>query len=300
MKHPAESPLRRRAWRTAKPYVLIAPAIIAILVFYVYPIIAQLLLSFTDWNLIRPENHFVGWANYQTLFASREFKTALKNTLVYTVSFVVITLALALLMAFFLTANTRMNRFVQSIIFLPHITAFISVAMVFMWLMDPQIGVLNYVLRGFGFSGLRWLESSKTAMMSIVIVSVWKSVGYYTLVLLSALRGISPEVYEAAELDNSSKIRTFFKITVPMISPTLFFLLVVMTITSFNVFDSVSVMTGGDPAGSTNVLVYYIYTNAFTYMKIGFASAAGTIMLLIVGLVTIVYFRLLSNKVHYQ
>ena len=289
----AESSFDRNSqplWQKIKPYVIIAPAILSILIFVVYPLVCQIVLSFTDWNLIRPVNHFVGLKNYETLFASRDFKQVVGNTMVYTVSFVVCTLALALLFSFWLSADTRLNRLVQSIIFLPHITALVSVALMFMWLMDPQIGLFNY----------RWLESSKTSMMSIVIVSVWKSLGYYTLVILSALKGVPKELYEAADLDNSSRIKSFFKITIPMISPTLFFLLVVMTIISFNVFDTISVMTGGGPVNSTNVMVFYIYQYAFSYMKVGYASAAGTVLLAIVGVMTFVYFRLLAQKVHYR
>ena len=291
---------RERIWKSIKPYVLIGPAIFFIFVFVVYPIVCQIAISFTDWNLISPKNHFVGLKNYEALFTSRDFRQVVGNTVLYTVSFVAATLALALLLAFWLSNNTRINRLVQSVIFLPHITALVSVAMMFMWLMDPEIGVFNYVLGVLGLPKLQWLESSKTSMLSIVIVNVWKSLGYYTLVLLAALRGVPQELYEAAALDNASRSRSFFKITIPMISPTLFFLLVVMTILSFNVFDTVSVMTGGGPVNSTNVLVYFIYKNAFTYMKVGYASAAGTVLLVIVGFLTFFYFKLLDKKVYYR
>ncbi len=291
----------RRAILTAmKPYILIAPAIISIFVFVVYPIIAQVAISFTNWTMLRPSMDFQGLENYQDLFSSSSFYVVLKNTFVYTGGVVVFTLGLALLFSFLLMQNTKINNIVQSAIFLPHITALISVSMVFMWLMDPQIGIFNYVLKFFGLPTLRWLESSDTAMISVIIVAVWKSVGYYTLVIMSALRGVPPEIYEAAALDNSSKAKTFVKITIPMISPTLFFLLVVLTITSFNVFDIVSVMTAGGPADSTNVLVYYIYQYAFTHMKVGYASAASTVLLVIVSLLTLVYFKLMSSKVHYK
>ncbi len=283
-----------------KPYLFVAPAMIAILIFIVYPIICLVALSFTDWNLISPTNSFVGLTNYISLFTSNTFLQVLQNTFVYTISVVSLTMGLALLMAFVLMQNSFINRVVQTVMFLPHITALISISMVFMWLMDPQIGVFNYVLGLFGFSGLRWLESSETSMLSIVIVTVWKNVGYYTLVTMGALKAVPPEIYEAAELDYASHLKTFTRITIPMISPTLFFLLIVMTIASFNVFDIVSVMTAGGPVNSTNVLVYYIYQYAFTHMKIGYASAAGTILLLLVGILTFIYFKLLSKKVHYK
>lgn len=287
-------------WVKIKPYVIISPAVIIILVFTVYPIICEVLLSFTNINLIKKGTKFVGLSNYSKLFSDKLFGQVVGNTVTYVVLTVVLTLGLALLLAFWITSDTRLNVWVRTVMFLPHITALLSVSMVFMWLMDPEIGVFNYVLESMGFKGLRWLESSKTSMISVVIVSVWKSVGYYALVLLSAIKAIPHELYEAADLDNSSKIKTFFKITIPMISPTLFFLLVTLTIFSFNVFDVVNTMTLGGPVNSTNVLVFFIHQNAFTYMKVGYASAAGTVLLLMVGLLTIIYFRIMEKRVHYK
>ena len=137
-------------------------------------------------------------------------------------------------------------------------------------------------------------------MMSVVIVTVWKNVGYYTLVILGALKAVPRDIYEAAELDNASRVRTFFRITIPMISPTLFFLAVVMMITSFNVFDIVNLMTAGGPVNSTNVMVFCIHQYAFTHMMIGYASAASTVLLCVVGSLTFVYFKLLARKVYYR
>ena len=177
-------------WVKIKPYVIISPAVIIILVFTVYPIICEVLLSFTNINLIKKGTKFVGLSNYSKLFSDKLFGQVVGNTVTYVVLTVVLTLGLALLLAFWITSDTRLNVWVRTVMFLPHITALLSVSMVFMWLMDPEIGVFNYVLESMGFKGLRWLESSKTSMISVVIVSVWKSVGYYALVLLSAIKAI--------------------------------------------------------------------------------------------------------------
>lgn len=282
------------------PYLLVGPAIALMMVFVVYPMFYLGYISLTNWNLINPNKKFVGLKNYISLFHKEEFYKTLLNTCTYTFGVVVLIMFFALIFAVWFNQNTKFDVFGQMAIFTPHIIALVSVAMVWLWLMDPGAGLLNYLLEFFGFPPSMWLQSSKTSMMSIIIVSVWKSVGYYTLIILAALQGIPKEIYEAAELDNSPKIKTFFKITLPMISPQLFFLLIVMTIGSFKVFETVRVMTDGGPNYSTNVMVYYIYDNAFMNMKIGFASAAGVVLLVIVGLITILYFKMLSKKVHYQ
>lgn len=286
--------------KKAYPYLLVGPAIAFMLVFVIYPMFYLGYISLTNWNLINPTKRFVGLKNYITLFHREEFYTSLLNTCTYTFFTVVSIMTIALLLAVWFNKSTKLDVFGQMAIFTPHIIALVSVAMVWLWLMDPDVGLLNYILELFGFPPSKWLQSSDTSMMSIIIVSVWKSVGYYTLIILSALQSIPKEIYEAAELDNTSKPKQFFKITFPMISPQLFFLLIVMTIDSFKVFETVRVMTDGGPNFSTNVLVYFIYDNAFINMKLGYAAAAGMVLLLIVGLITIVYFKLLSKKVHYQ
>lgn len=283
-----------------RPYLMVGPAIVSILVFVIYPVFYLGYISLTDWNLIRPDKHFVGLKNYVTLFHRSDFYNALFNTCAYTFFTVLFTMIIALLLAVWFNKNTKLDIFGQMAVFTPHIIALVSVAMVWLWLMDPDKGLLNYVFELFGLPPCKWLESSKTSMMSIVIVSVWKSVGYYSLILLAALQQIPPEIHEAAMLDNTPAVRKFFKITLPMISPQLFFALIVMTIGSFKVFDTVRIMTKGGPNFSTNVLVYYIYNNALENMKFGYAAAAGVVLLVLIGLVTVVYFKLLAKKIYYK
>lgn len=282
------------------PYLLVAPAMIGLFLFTIYPMLYLVYLSFTNWNLIDSNKKFIGFDNYIALFKKDEFIEVIFNTVEYTFFVVVIIMIISILLALWLNKSTKFNLFAQAAIFTPHIIALVSISMVWLWLMDPDVGFLNYILKFIGVEGIRWLQDSETALISIVIVSSWKSIGYYTLVILASLQSIPAEIYEAAALDNSSKVKTFFKITLPMISPQLFFLLIVMTIGSFKVFDTINIMTGGGPVNSTNMLVYYIYEYAFVHMKIGYAAAAGTVLLIIVGLVTLVYFKLLSKKVHYQ
>ncbi|MNI76114.1 sn-glycerol-3-phosphate transport system permease protein UgpA [compost metagenome] len=154
------------------------------------------------------------------------------------------------------------------------------------------------MLKWVGLPPSEWLQSSRTALISVIIVSVWQGIGYYTLIIVAALQSIPPSIYEAAELDNAGRFKVFYKITLPMISPQLFFILVVMTIGSFKVFDTIKIMTGGGPNNATSTVVYYMY--GFRTTNIGYSSATGVVLMAIIGVLTIIYFRLLSKKVHYQ
>jgi sn-glycerol 3-phosphate transport system permease protein len=236
------------------------------------------------------------------LSQSPDFRQVLANTFIYTVLLVGMVMALAVLIAVWLNSGKKkiLNEVVQGFIFTPHIISLVSASLVFLWLMDPDIGLFNMALGLFGLRPFPFLNSPNTALFSMVLVMVWKSLGYYSLIIMAALQTIPSEIYEAAELDDTPKVRVFFKITLPMISPTVLFTTVVATINSFRIFDTVSVMTQGGPANSTNTLVYYIYQYAFKFSKIGIASAAGVIMLVFVGLLTFVQFGVGGKRVHYQ
>lgn len=294
-----EGTKRKHMWPILRPYVMIAPCLMFISVFIIYPIVNMVYLSFFDYNLISPKK-FVGLNNYRRLFfINVDFLAAVKNTAVYTVATVILLILFGLLLALWFQKDTKVNSVAQRIMFLPHICAMLSVAMIFQWLMDTE-GLFNAVLNFFKLPGLRWLNSSTTAMMSIVIVSIWKNSGYYALILLSSLKAIPSEINEAAALDDAGPICKFFKITLPMLSPQIFFLLVTITIGSFKVFDTVRIMTGGGPGNATDTVVYYIYRYGMSNLKFGYASAAGVVLCVIMMILTVVYFRVAGKRVHYQ
>ncbi len=291
--------LRNFAGNKLPPYLMVAPAMAFFLLFTVYPIIDMIVLSLHEWNVVQ-DRKFVGLANYDYLFNTAiDFKIALQNTLVYTVSVLFFLMLFALIFAVWLQKDSRINGFVQRVMFFPHICAMLAVSMVFSWLMDEN-GLFNAVLSFFNLPGLRWLDSSTTAMMSVVIVAVWKGMGYQALILLSALKSIPADIYEAAELDNTGPFRKFFHITIPLLSPQLFFMLITITMNSFKVFDSVKILTRGGPGKSTLVLVYYIYEYAQSNLKYGVAAAAGVILLVFLMILSVVYFKLIGKRVHYQ
>lgn len=290
----------KKAIKTLKPYLFVAPALIVFIVFSIYPILNTIFLSFYEWDMISPTKEFVGIKNYQTLFRDVKFYQTLSNTFVYMLLTVGLGVILAIALALFLRKDTRINKFMQNLIFTPYIVSLASISFLWMWLMNNDFGLLNYLLSLVRLGPIDWLGNPKVALISLVIISVWKTLGYNTLIILSALQSIPKHLYEAASLDKATKRQTFFKITLPMISPTLFFLTIVSIIASFKVFETIQIITNGGPQNSTNTLVYSIYEYGFQFYKIGYASTIGVVLLVIISIFTIIYFKLLSKKVHYQ
>ena len=291
----------RKGRNYVQPFLMVSPAMAFLGIFTVYPMCYLAYLSLFSFKLARPDlKKFTGLQNYYFLLCvKKDFLIALKNTAVYTAAVVIFLILFAVVFALWLQKNTLLNTLAQRAVFTPHLVAMISCGMIWSWIMDEK-GLFNAVLGIFGLPGLKWLNSSSTAMISIVIVSVWKSMGYYALIVLSALKAIPAEIQEAAELDNTGPFRKLFRITLPMISPQLFFLLITITISSFKVFDTVRVMTEGGPGNSTNVLSYYIYHYVFKNNQMGLATSAGTILMVILMIMTGIYFKMIGNKVHYQ
>jgi sn-glycerol 3-phosphate transport system permease protein len=295
-----EEKAKERRKQKTRPYFMVAPAMFFLVVFTFFPIVYLIVLSFFKYNLIS-KMQFLGVDNYVRLFTvETTFGVALRNTAIYTISLIVLLIFLSMLLAIWLEHSSLLNAIAQRLMFLPHLCATLTVAVVFQWLMNDE-GMLNAMLRFFHLPALRWLNSSDTALMSIILISTWKSLGYYTLIMLSSLKSIPTELYEAAALDNTGPIRKFFKITLPMVSPQLFFLLITITIGSFKVFDTVRIITEGGPGDSTNTVVLWIYNKAFSgTIQVGLASAAGVVLMLIMAILTGFYFKALNNKIYYQ
>ncbi|UFJ42713.1 sugar ABC transporter permease [Brevibacillus humidisoli] len=283
-----------------RPYLYLTPSLIVFALFFLYPILYLVYLSFTSWNLINPVKEYVGLDNYRELLADPEFVQVLGNTLFYTVVTVSISLLLGLLMALWLNRRGWFYSLIQGAVFSPYIISLVSVSLLWLWMMDPQYGLLNALLHMVGLPPSQWLADTSSAIWGLILVSVWKIVGYNTLICVAGLQSIPKELYEAAALDKTPAWRRFVAITLPMLSPTLFFLLVVNTIASFQVFDTVKIMTQGGPVNSTNMLVFFIYEYGFDFFKIGYAAAAGVVLLILVGVLTAVHFMLLAKRVHYR
>ncbi len=294
----------RRVWRNnLGAYLMVLPAMAFLGLFVIYPMFHIIQLSLYKGNATNPYKAFIGLSNYNTIFfVKKDFLEALKNTAIYTGSIVVILIFMALLFALWMFKDRKINSFAQTAFFTPHLVAAVSCAFIFSWLFSSDTyGLFNTILKLFGFAPINWLGDTRTAMFCIIFMNTWKAIGYYALILLAALKAIPPEIYEAARLDNASKTKTFWKITLPMLSPQLFFLLIIITIGSFKVFDSVRLMTGGGPGTATQVISLYIYNYAFQRNNsLGIGSAAGVVLMLILIIVTMIDFKGFEKRVHYQ
>ena len=266
--------------------IFLLPAFIGTFVFIVIPVFFSFVLSFCEWDLLSPIK-ILGLQNYKNLLINPAFLLIIKNTFVFAISVAIIGITVPLVLAAVINTKIRGSEIFKTAYFLPFITPMIVAAIVWEWIFDPNNGLLNYILR----SHINWLYDTHTAMIALIIVSSWKLIGYNMVIFLSGFSGINQTVYEAAKIDGANPLQTFFKITLPLLSPTIFFVLVITTISSFQIFDLIYLMTQGGPMESTNVLVYWIYKNAFEFFNIGEASAGAYILFLIVFLLTIVQWK---------
>ena len=289
---------RRRELITA--VVMLAPSLVFLAAFTYWPIVRSLMYGFFDVQLGSTEIFFVGWENYQRLWHDALFWQSLRNTVVYMVITVPTSIGLALLLAVALDRKLRGTALYRSIFFYPVMVPSVAAGMVWVFLYAPGYGPINGLMEMLGLPKLEWLYDRQWALPAIIFMSIWKYAGYFMLILLAALQLVPRDLYEAARLDGVSGFRQLVHITVPLISPTLYFVVIIGVLHSYQIFDYVFVMTQGGPADATNVLTFYIYQNAFQFQDIGTASAIANILLLVVmGLIGIVALTL-GRRVHYM
>ncbi len=262
--------------------IFIFPALLGTLIFIIIPVICSFGFSFTKWDLLNPIK-FVGLSNYTMLFKDELFYKILGNTVVFALSTSVLGVIIPLILAAILNNKIRGCEFYKTAYFLPFITPMVVIGIVWTWIFDPNIGLLSQVLH----IHINWLYDSKFAMPALIIVSVWKLIGYNMIIFLSSLSAISQSLFEAAKIDGANAFQTFKNVTVPLLSPTIFFVIIITAISSFQVFDLIYLMTEGGPFDSTNVLVYSIYKNAFEYFNVGKASAIAYVLFVIILVLTL-------------
>ncbi|MCG8514744.1 MAG: sugar ABC transporter permease [Halanaerobiales bacterium] len=278
--------------------VFLLPNLLGFLLFILIPILASFGLSFTQWDLLG-DISWVGLGNYTELLSDKIFIQVFWNTLYYSVGTVPLGIAIALLLAIALNQKIRGVKFYRGAYFLPVVSSTVAVAVVWQWIYNPEFGLLNYVLSLLGIDGPSWLTSTVWAMPAIIITSIWKGLGYNMLLFLAGLQGIPKTYYEAAEIDGANWFNKFWKITLPLLSPTTFFVVIMSVISSFQVFDIIYVMTEGGPGRSTSVLVHYLYQNAFQYFRMGYASAIAYILFFLVFILTLIQLKRQKNWVIY-
>lgn len=273
--------------------LFLLPALLGTLIFIIIPVLCSFGLSFAKWDLLNPIT-FVGLENYKNLFNDKVFYQTLVNTIVFAISTSTFGVIIPLILASVLNSKIRGSEFFKTAYFLPFITPMIVIGIVWGWIFDPNIGLLNKLLH----LHINWLYDVKFAMPALIAVSVWKLIGYNMIIFLSTLSSISQSLFEAAKIDGANSLQTFRHVTVPMLSPTIFFVVIITTISSFQVFDLIYLMTQGGPFNSTNVLVYSIYQNAFEYFNVGEASAIAYVLFAIILVLTLLQWKFRKKIVY--
>jgi len=273
--------------------IFILPAVLGTLIFIIIPVICSFGLSFTKWDLLNPIN-FVGLENYKQLLKDSVFWQILLNTIVFAVSTSIFGVIIPLILASIINSKIRGSEFFKTAYFLPFITPMVVIGIVWGWIFDPNIGLLNQLLH----IHINWLYDTRFAMPALITVSVWKLIGYNMIIFLSTLSTISNSLFEAAKIDGANSFQIFKNITIPVLSPTIFFVVIITTISSFQVFDLIYLMTQGGPFNSTNVLVYSIYQNAFEYFNVGKASAIAYILFAIILVLTLIQWKFRKKIVY--
>lgn len=291
---------RQRRRELATAVVMLAPSLLFLCAFTYWPILRSAVYGFFDVQLGSPEIFYVGLENYLRLWHDALFWKSLRNTVVYMVLTVPSAIALALVLAVALDRGLRGTALYRSTFFYPVMIPSVAAGMVWVFLYAPGYGPINSLMAFLGLPKLEWLYDPRWALPAIIFMSVWKYAGYFMLILLAALQLVPRDLYEAARLDGVSGFRQLLHITVPLISPTLYFVVVIGVLHSYQIFDYVFVMTQGGPADATNVLTFYIYQNAFQFRDIGSASAIANILLLVVGGLIAIVALTLGRRVHYM
>ena len=270
--------------------IFLTPAAIGFLVFLVWPTLRGIWLSFTSYNLLTPAE-FVGFANYERMLGDPVFWNSMKVTVEYVVINIGLQTAIALIIALLMHRLTQ-STLLRGIVLMPYLVSNVVTAIVFLWVLDVQFGVANQVLEWIGVDKIGFLSSETWAIPTIALINVWRHVGYTALLIFAGLQMLPNDVFEAAKLDGAGEFRSFFSITMPLLRPIMALVLIMTVIGSFQVFDTVAVTTGGGPANATNVLQLYIYDVAFGRFQFGYASAMSLALLLVLGIITFIQFRL--------
>lgn len=282
--------------------VFLAPAVLALILFFLVPILASAFLSLMEYDPLQPVENmkFIGLGNFRSYLEYRDLHNQYKNVSYYLVLYIPLILVTSMAQALLLNRAFRLKTLYKVIFYLPVISSWVAVALIWRWLLHGQYGLVNIALGAVGIQGPSWIHSRTWAMPAVVLAAVWKDTGYYALILLAALKGIDTTYFEASRIDGATRIQQFLRITVPLVSPTIFLLLVINVIAGFQVFESIYVMTEGGPAGATRVPVEQIYRNAFTYYRMGYASAAAWVLGLVIMAATIIQFRFEKRWVNYE
>ncbi len=291
---------RKRLTKRPVIWLFILPALVPLIIFWIYPMFYSLYISFTDWDYMSADYNIVGIKNYQDLLKDPIFYEVLWNTLYFSMGVVVPSVFGGLFLALLLMKNQRGMGLLRTFIFSPWVTPAVAISIVWSWIFEPSYGLANWILSIFNVPALEWTSSPTWAMPAIIIVSVWKGLGWCMIFYLNALNKVPESLYEAAALDGASSWKKFIHITLPLISPTTFFLIMITTVDALQAYDQIQVLTQGGPAGSTRTILYLYYQAAFEQFNMGKATAVATVLVIITAALSIVQFVFSRKWVHYQ
>jgi multiple sugar transport system permease protein/sn-glycerol 3-phosphate transport system permease protein len=293
---------RRRAFWRAEWFLFIlfvSPNLLLFGIFSYWPMIANVQLSLVRWDMISPVKTFVGTANFAYLFGDDTFRQVLRNSLVFTAGAVGGSLLLGLATALLLNQKLRWRNGARAILFAPTLLSGAAIGIVWVYIFDPRFGLLARLLGFISVSSPNWLSDPNWAMPAVIIVYVWKNVGFSTVIYLAGLQAIPQDLYEAARVDGAGVLWRFRSVTLPMLSPITFFLVITALLNSFQAFDIIRVMTEGGPVDATNTLIYYVYEQGFVAYNAGRAAAAALILFVIMFAITLIQLRYAEERVHY-
>jgi multiple sugar transport system permease protein len=277
-------------------YLMLAPDMIGLLVFLFLPILLSVYTSFHSWNALNPKMTFIGLQNYLNLMRDGIFWDSLGKTLKYTLMFVPMIFCLSLLMALFVNSlSRRIQEFFRTVYFVPFAISTVVASLMWLFIFDPQRGVINDLLKTLGLAPQSFLGDPAQALFCIAFISVWILVGYYSIIFLAALKDVPQSYYESARLDGANAFVLFRDITLPLLREVSTFVLLVTTIASFQVFDLIKIMTNGGPANATNVTVFYIYTNAFQYSQLGYSAAMAVVLFVLIFAVSAFQLKIMQK-----
>ncbi|MFC4597039.1 carbohydrate ABC transporter permease [Cohnella hongkongensis] len=297
-----EEPRRRgrklKETNGAAVLLFLGPTLLFFAIFFVFPLLATVYLSFHQWDLLGPaiEAPFSGLSNYAVLMSDDRFLKALTNTFLFVLANLIFMPALALGAAYLLNEVKVVPWFWRLLFFLPVITSAVAMSLVWQYIFDPTYGPLNELLKALGFAPQGWIMSTRLSLVSIVIVSLWQGIGYHAIIYLAGLQGISEDYYEAAKIDGAGAWRRLISITIPLLKPTSVFVFVMVAINAFQAFTQFYVMTNGGPMDSSNVLGLYIYQTAFEFLNMGKAASMSVIMFILVIAFSIVQLKMMRQQ----
>lgn len=290
---------RKKIKNLLRVLLFILPALIPLGVFWIFPMCQAIFMSFTDWDYMSSAYNIVGFDNYKSIFSDSMFYDALKNTVIFTLGTLVPTIVGGLFTAVLLKNKLTGSAIYKAIIFSPWVTPTVVISIVWSWIFEPEYGLANFILQFLNMPKSQWLQSSDTAMSAVILVTIWKGFGWAMIFYLTALERVPKELYEAASVDGAGRWQKFKSITIPLISPTTFFLTIITTIDSLKAYDQIQVLTQGGPSGSTRTILYLYYQTAFENFNIGEATSIAVILLIIVGCLSGIQFFASKKWVHY-